>query len=577
MNLFQLIKNKVDLWTVVSRYVQIKRAGGYWKGPCPFHSETDASFTISPEKKIFYCFGCHESGDVLDFFSKVENIPPIEAAVALANEFSIEIPQSILNETQNNSSKKDSLVKACTVFSEWTANCLKNNRQALKYLHEDRKLNPQTIERFKIGFFPDAHQTQLFLDFALEQNVLLQDLVSAGIFSQQGQDLWSPFFNRIIFPIRNWQGKTIAFGARVMPESDAKPKYYNSKESEIFHKGESFFGIDLARPNIKRDDFCVIVEGYFDCVLMHQQGFNQTLATLGTAFGSGHFKALSNLSKKVFLIYDGDKAGLNAMLKVAKASFEHDIELLILTLPNNEDPASCVTKGIEIDLGKAQGIFKFFARALSEDFYKKSVSERLVLINELVEVIRSISDLAKREVLILEAACQLQIPTTSLRSQAQKQLLQTAAGQIKQSKEVGQINESIGLQIFCIFLNAHKAGAGQDMLPENFKELLIIENDEICLNLLTQFLQYCYAQCPGDCLSQLIANLPLELQNFICKCMIKYDGKNGLESFNRLVEKLKADSFKKNIGQLRNSITSDEKNAFDILREVVKKVKGFKG
>jgi DNA primase len=422
MTIFDFIRQKVEIYDVVVKRVNLRKLGSYWKGSCPFHSETDASFTISPDKRIFYCFGCHESGDVVAFVAKAEDVPQIEAAQIIIQEFSLQLPKELLLVTEVNVDAKQGLEmskRACSVFASWAHLQLLENTFALNYLF-GRGITKTSIERFCLGFFPlpEPINIEKMLSFAAKQGILAGNLIDAGIMSPQNQTLWSPFTGRIIFPIRESDGKTVGFGGRIILADDSRPKYYNSKESLIFHKGSVLFGMDLAKQPAKKNKSGFLVEGYMDCVAMSQHGFEETFAVLGTACTPTHIKSLSRFLKTLYVVYDADRAGQAAVLKLAKNCWDVEIDLKVIVLPAGEDPASFLQHNGNMQplIEAALEIFDFFLQKTGEKFIGSSIADKIELTREVVKTICQLEDLVKRDLLLLEVARVFQLPVSSLKN-----------------------------------------------------------------------------------------------------------------------------------------------------------------
>lgn len=420
MSLFNFIKQQLNITNIVSEYVTIKRAGNYWKGPCPFHFEKDASFTVSPDKQIFYCFGCHAGGDIISFIAKTENLTQREAVTHLIDRYGISIPDNLKHEqtTPQNTEIKDRYIHLCKQVAIWAHQKFIRNETAKKYL-SDRGINNNSIQNFLIGYFPGGTaQINQFIKDMAQQNILLADLLEAGVLIQSRTLLHSPFEERILFPIKDGLGRFVGFGGRIFDAHDTRPKYYNSKESEIFLKRKLMFGLDTAKKSIQNSESVFLVEGYMDCVAMVQYGYSNTIATLGTACTADHLKILSRYAKKVYVLYDGDKAGQTAILRLTELCWESSLDLSVICLPPQEDPASLLTSGqtLEPYLEKATDIVNFFITTVGTDFLKKTLADKLETSKRIIEVITHITDPFKQELLLQQAAVTMQVPQEALKA-----------------------------------------------------------------------------------------------------------------------------------------------------------------
>lgn len=421
MSLFNFLKSQVQILSVISEYVSLKAAGGYFKGPCPFHSEKDASFTISPDKGIYYCFGCHSSGDVIAFIAKIENLNQLEAALYLIEKYQIQVPQDYKNSLNINEisfQEKDLYLKICEAIESWTNNELFNSKAAKEYLIKSRNLNDTDIKYFSLGYLPGGLKyINRLADELKRKNFLIKDVLDTGFLQENGSILYSPFEERIIFPIKDHQGKTIGFGGRVFKVGDERPKYYNSKESSSFIKGKLLFGLDLAKKTMQQKKTAFLVEGYMDCITMVKYGFANTIATLGTACTIDHLKLLSRYIETLYVTYDGDSAGQNAILRLTELCWEAELDLKIIQLPPKEDPASFLNKGMKLErlIEKSPDIFSFFIEKTSSSFINLSLTEKISRSKKIIEVIAKINDNFKQNLLLQSCSANLNLPVESLR------------------------------------------------------------------------------------------------------------------------------------------------------------------
>src|SRR5579872_61857 len=347
MNIFSFIKSRVTIWDVVNEYTTLKRAGSYWKSQCPFHHEKTASFTVSPDKEIFYCFGCHTGGDAISFIAQIENCSQLEAAHFLADRYNIDLPKNI-EVSEGNAEQKKHYFDVCHLVAQWCHLQLKKNPSATAYLTE-RGISAQQIDDFMIGYFPTGLSAiNAFVHDLKRSNILVDDLIHATILAQGKTVLYSPFEDRIIFPIKDHLGRFCAFGGRIFKPQDTRAKYYNSRENEYFTKGSLLFGLDLAKKSIQKEGFVFLVEGYTDCITMVQHGYQNTVATLGTACTIAHLKLLSRYTPYVYLLYDSDKAGQQAILRLTQLCWQASMELKVVQLPTGQDPASFLAAGNDL-------------------------------------------------------------------------------------------------------------------------------------------------------------------------------------------------------------------------------------
>ncbi len=429
-SIFALIKSKILIADVVGEYTSLRKFGTYLKGSCPFHSEKTASFTVSPGKEIFYCFGCQSGGDVITFIEKTENLLPLEAAFFLADRYGIELPEYQNSKEIASRSKKESYYTLCSLVASWCQQQLAQSPQAQAYLAE-RGIGQGVQTQYMLGYFPSGTIAIRSLQkYIQKNNLLVQELLEAKIISQSAKGLgfYSPFEERIIFPIRDHLGNFCGFGGRIFQAGDERPKYYNSYDHAFFSKSELTYGLDCAKKTAQKENALLVMEGYFDVVTAAQYGYNASIATLGTAFTSEHLKLLNRYAEKLYIMYDGDAAGKNAILKLMQLCWNSPVDIFVVQFPAGDDPASFLLKngGFSELIKQARDLFTFFAEELTENFFEKTVQERLVLVKKLLEGIATVTDPIKLDLLLQKTALVCALPLERL-EQYMNQLAKKAA------------------------------------------------------------------------------------------------------------------------------------------------------
>ncbi|HHS48738.1 MAG TPA: DNA primase [Desulfurella acetivorans] len=329
MNLVEEIKNRLDIVDFINRYVNLKKSGNNYIGLCPFHSEKTPSFTVNKDKQFFHCFGCGESGDLITFYMKIENLDFKEAVRNLALELGLEV------NSDYESSKKENLLLDINKFAcEFFQKKLKNSDFAQNYI-EKRQIKQETQEAFQIGYNPNDNS---LLDFLLKK-YSIKLLNESGIVS----NAYNIFAGRLMFPISDEYGKIVGFAGRALHDNQ-KAKYINTKETSIFSKQRLLYGFDKAKTYIK--DYLIICEGYFDCIRLHQEGLQCTSATMGTNLSDYHIRLIKRFTNKIYFNFDSDEAGIKAMLKNTKVLGQLDAYVIEFNLKDSqkEDPDSFVMK-----------------------------------------------------------------------------------------------------------------------------------------------------------------------------------------------------------------------------------------
>jgi DNA primase len=342
------LRARLSLSDIVGRKVSLKRrSGAEYAGLCPFHNEKTPSFTVNDKKGFFYCFGCHEKGSAIDFVMKTEGLSFPETVEKLAREVNLPVPVATPAERER-ADRASTLQQVVEMAAVWFQKQLRLpvGRQGLDYLR-GRGLSDATIDDFRLGFAPDSRDG--LLAALKRENVPLDKIVEAGlaIRPEDGRDPYDRFRGRVMFVINDRRGRAIAFGGRVM--GTGEPKYLNSPETPLFHKGANLYCLDRARQAATKDQPVIVAEGYMDVIALHGAGFTGAVAPLGTALTEGQLGELWKLADEPFLCFDGDNAGRRAMSRAAERALpllRPGKSLRFLTLPAGEDPDSLIrTKG----------------------------------------------------------------------------------------------------------------------------------------------------------------------------------------------------------------------------------------
>jgi DNA primase catalytic core len=570
MNPFTIIKSHVSIRDVINTYTTLKQAGVYWKGICPFHSEKTPSFTVSPHKEIFYCFGCHVGGDVITFVSKIENCSPIEAAKHLADQYGVELPQAIKTEV---SQTKNRYAQLCEKVAQWCHQKLLKYPAGLSYLKK-RGINKDSIVYFEIGYFPAGMQeVKFFIQAMANQNILVEDLLEANILSQGKTTFYSPFEDRIIFSIKDHLGRFCGFGGRVFKPQDNRAKYYNSKENEYFSKGSLLFGLDLAKNTIQTTKKVFLVEGYIDCIAMVQHGFTNSIASLGTACTPMHLKYLSRYAQHAYVLYDGDFAGTQALLRLAQVCWQASIELHVIPLPAQEDPASLLEKGLDIGIyiSRAQDLFTFFVKTLSDGFLQKSLQEKLELTRIILRTIGQITDRLTRNILLGQAAAALSLPIevleNELKDEAKTTVVRTSevlptvfSGQERKHEPV--LSDTSALchvslverKLFCAIMN------NIDLFIKHPDQDYMIHQFSPPLGVILQRLKSMHNQHAQLTFTVFFDTLEDDKQHMLSMVCLEFDDIIDSASFEQLLQQLKRNSWKQSIKSIKLELELAQKN-----------------
>ena len=394
---------RVDLVDVVGRYVQLKKAGQNFIGLCPFHSEKSPSFTVSPSKQFFHCFGCGAHGTAVGFLMEHRGLGFVDAVRELAQQAGMQVPEGPAEAGQA-TGRLRALADLLQRASDHYRHCLKGNGAAIEYL-KGRGLRGATAARFALGCSPDEW-TGLAAAF---DNYDDPQLVEAGLVIANEGKRYDRFRGRVMFPIRNRRGWVIGFGARSLDGSE--PKYLNSPETPLFHKGRELYGLFEAQEAIRRRRRVIVCEGYLDVIQLAQAGFEETVAALGTAVTSHHVGELLRLSEHVVFAFDGDAAGRKAARRALEAALPvlaDTRRIDFLLLPEGEDPDSLVKShgadAFTAELGRALPLSRWFIRSLSEGKDLRTAEGRAALLAEAKPLVASMPAGALRMQLLHELA-----------------------------------------------------------------------------------------------------------------------------------------------------------------------------
>lgn len=402
------IKDRIDIVDFISEYVNLKKAGQNWKGLCPFHAEKTPSFTVSPAKQIFHCFGCGSGGDIFTFLTRHESLSFPEALKVLADRAGVVLKTS--RSSPAKTGEKEQLLSIHRDAAAFFSQQLPKNAAASAYLKK-RGIDAGSQRQFLLGYALKSWNALIsFLD---RKGYKAEIMKKAGLATQGARGQYDTFRDRIMFPIFDLQGDIIAFGGRSIDGSE--PKYLNSPETPVFNKRRIIYGMNFARDSIRTEGYAMIMEGYLDVITAHLQGFTNAIAPLGTAVTPEHGKLLKRFAGNVMLAFDSDAAGIKAARNAANILFESDLDVTILPIPDNEDPDSFLRKR-----GKEE-FKKLLAEPLSIiDFFVRHGRDRRVMSREALETISKVTDRVLQGDYIKELAEKLDVEEKYVREEFQR-------------------------------------------------------------------------------------------------------------------------------------------------------------
>ena len=578
MDIFSFIKSQVDILSVAQQYTTLKKTGLYWKGACPFHQEKTGSFTVSPHKGIFYCFGCSIGGDVIRFIEQAENCNSVDAVKMLADRYNLTLPEMAFDKEKKSSvvtkSAKEQYLAVCALFSEWSSKEFADNQSIQQYVIS-RNISSEFAARFNLGYFPSSGLKK-FVSYALKKNLFVKDLIDAHIIGKNAHGIYSSFENRLLFPIKDSMGRVCGFGGRVILDSDERVKYVNSKESDFFLKRNLLFGLDVAKQSIQKTTQVFLVEGYTDCIAMHQYGYTNTVATLGTSCSVDHLTLLSRYAETVFIAYDGDKAGVQAILRLATMCWNSSLDLKVIMLPADHDPASYLQAYNSLDkvIQSSIDIFDFFLDNNAKNFYQKSFKQKLISVKKVVEIIKEVNDNLKQNILLQQASKVFGLPFESLRSElyqlkrTYQKSIHTKIGlhQVEKNKEEAgpkaiDINH-IGLLekrlFFAIIQNSQ-------MMTEDNKEYILACLPDVFGSIIKLYKNNQSDSSPSTCLQKLSP----DHQKIVSEILVSFENPVCQDEFDKILHQLQKKYWKqitKNIQvQVTQAKLSGDKKLVDSL------------
>ncbi len=417
------IQNRIDIIDIVGQFVKLKKRGTNYLGNCPFHNERTPSFTVSPTKEIYKCFGCGKSGNAIGFLMEHEKYSYVEALRWLAGRYNIDII-----ETETSPEQKAQQLTADSLFIinhfardffRQTMTDTDEGRQIGYAYLKERGFTPEIIERFELGYNPAA--SSAFSDTAIRAGYNKDLLLKTGIVVERDERLVDNYRERIIFPIHNLSGKVIGFGARIIRSNDRSPKYINTKENEIYVKSRILYGLYQARQAIDKNNECLLVEGYTDVISLHQAGIEQVVASGGTSLTQEQLRLIRKYTNNMTIVYDGDMAGIKAALRGLDMAVEEGLQVKLVLIPDKEDPDSYVRKvGKDAFLQFIQREKKDFVLFQLEAILAEAGDEQEKkgrAINQIAETISRMNraeDFVKKQDYIRSVATMLQIDEAGL-------------------------------------------------------------------------------------------------------------------------------------------------------------------
>ena len=408
------LSQRVDIVDLINRRVPLKKVGKDYKACCPFHNEKTPSFTVAPDKQIYHCFGCGESGNAIDFVMNFDHLDFKEAVETVASESGVSVvyDQAAKPVDPRLARYRELMQKVCEFYKHQLKTSVAKGK-VVNYANKKRGLTGEIAKRFELGFAPPGWNN--LYNYFKDNVDAIKDLETMGLLvakKDKKDEYYDRFRDRLMFPIHNSKGNVIAFGGRVLSNDD-QPKYLNSPETPIFSKSHELYGLHHARKHSRSIDYILVVEGYMDVVALHQAGITKTVATLGTATTKEHLQILSRTTNNIIFCFDGDRAGRDAAwkaLNIALPVIKSGLTVKFLFLPDGEDPDSLVkkesVKSFESRIEKSSPLSKFLFDHIKNEVEFDTIEGKTLFIDKVIEFINKVNyDIYKQQ--LIEGLAQL--------------------------------------------------------------------------------------------------------------------------------------------------------------------------
>lgn len=470
------VKERVDIVEVVGDYVPLKKKGQNMWACCPFHNEKSPSFSISPAKQIYKCFGCGKAGDPIQFVMDIEGVGFTEAIRHLAGKYGIEVEEDHERtpEQDQQQNERESLYIALNFARDFFVKNLQTEEGksiGLSYFKE-RGFSPSIIQKFDLGYAIDGwdHLLNAAKSAGFQEDILLK----AGLILQKEGDpsrVYDRFRGRVTFTIHNVGGKPIGFGARILTKDKNQPKYINSPETAVYHKSDVLYGMYQAKKSIREKDNCFLVEGYTDVVSLHLSGIENVVASSGTSLTDGQIKLIKRFTDQVTVLYDGDAAGIKASLRGIDLLLEGGLNVKAVVFPEGEDPDSYSRKvgshAFQEYLDNNSKDFIGFKIGLFKEEFAKNPIRKAEVIREVIQSIGKIPDPIIRSVYAKEAGSLLEVEEDVIHTELNKNLLKTQKDQFQKPQE--PVDQETGFEEF---LSTEEKVSFSDILRVQEREMI---------------------------------------------------------------------------------------------------------
>ncbi|MGI6425416.1 MAG: DNA primase [Tepidanaerobacteraceae bacterium] len=430
------VQERADIVEIISAYTSLQKRGNNYMGLCPFHTEKTPSFNVDVEKRLFYCFGCGTGGNIFTFIMKKENLSFPEAIRYLADKYHIRLPSTMDKELSQEFRERRKLLQINDLVAKYYNYCLfhtREGRNAISYIKR-RGLTQETVEKFFLGYASPSWDG--LIKFTRSKGIEPKELEKIGLIvpRKNSKGYYDRFRNRLIFPIKDITKNIIGFGGRALDAS--MPKYLNSPETPLFSKGDNLYGLSVIKKDSSKD--VIVVEGYMDCITLHQHGFNQTVATLGTALTKKQAKLLKKYTDTVILSYDADEAGQAAAMRGMEVLAQEGLRVKILNLPEGKDPDEVIQdkgrKYFQTLINDSIDLITFKLNSIKKTIDIKTSDGKLKFLKQAIKVLAEIDNQPEMDLHVIRLAKELGISAESIKKEIKSKILPNNGYEYKKSQ-----------------------------------------------------------------------------------------------------------------------------------------------
>lgn len=489
------IREKVDIITFLSEFLTLKKAGRNFKSTCPFHSEKSPSFVVSPDRQIWHCFGCGKGGDIYTFLMEYEHVEFPEALRTLAQRAGIELVQDRQFAGTNN--KKEQIYKVNKAASDFYHYVLTRHpagKKSLEYL-EKRGISPKVIETFNIGYAPKTGNV-LSRYLMTKKKFERDDLFESGLSSFRGTSVTDFFYNRLMFPLIDHRDNIIGFSGRVLDEDSFGPKYINTRETLAYHKGEVFFGLNITKEAIRKENKAILVEGEFDVMACFQHGVPNVIAIKGTALTEAQVNLISRFAEKIAICFDGDSAGQMAIKRSLPIIEKKGLTASVILMPGGKDPDEAIKKSgetaFQIAVKNDVNIYDYLLSSTLKNFDTTLPSGKKSVSDELLPVISGIDNEIIKEHYLRKLSTELDTTLESIQRELSRKITKKLDPIKLTVKEKKSREEVLEEYLVSLILQSEVPKASVELAVEILKDTL--GKERAYQKILHHLLDFCKAE-----------------------------------------------------------------------------------